>query len=192
MASSLKRILLFTIIAFSAFNAIAIDEYKRLSPNEIKNCIKVQFKADEYTEDGTLFIYHFYFSHANGLRTLTIHNPSDGNRKYEITNFAGSLIRKEFWLRDMETDEKVSLVMKIIEDPKARNCVIYEVKLDNYPGRRPNQKSINAIVTSKYNIKNSYGINRFLFSIKNDWKDKNIRIGDIENLFDFFDFHFYK
>lgn len=159
----MKRLLFLAIVLLGTMNVMAQIEYGRVSEKETKTYCQAEFRSNQHTDDGYWYIYDFHFINDGGDHKLRLYNPSDGSRFYKILRCAGSLIRKEFWLKDMDSGEAVSLVIKVEEGADARNTMEYHVYMDKYPGKLANQKKIHAIIGSEYNIKNSAFYGRFLF-----------------------------
>ncbi len=182
--------LLFLLTLF-ALPAMSLDENPKIKDTETAKFSIATFRAEHTTSDDYHYLYTFdIICPANGASPeVRLYNPSLPDQIYTIEKFAGSLIRKELWLKDRQ-GEPVSMVIIIEEAPGARNAMQYRIKLDRYPGKRSNQKHIDAIINSQYNIKDSYSYGRFLFMKDNSGQGyKKAKAGGINDLFNFLDSH---
>ena len=187
-----RIITLFMLLtAMMPLGASAASEFKAVNPKNVSKSVSAEFMTSQTTPDGYHYMYDFIFVMPEGRTPqLLIVNSTNGTKTYTIERYAGSSIRKEFWLKDADGND-VSMVIKIADNPQARNSEIYTVTVDKYPGRRPNQKSIDATVSSKYYVKNGDGVSQFLFSDKPyvEGSDLNWKAGGITALFGYLDAH---
>lgn len=164
---------------------MAQKEYGRISENEAKTYCQAKFHVilDE-VKKGTPYPWQYNMVFQVWKKVGVVLVEDIINKKmymYFIENCAGSLIRKEFWLKDMDSDEKASLVVKIEEDKGARNAMEYHVYMDKFPG---GCTATDGVIDSKYNIKDSMLYGRFLFG-KTSSYDTKWKAGGITDFFNY-------
>lgn len=177
MTTGIKRskllrgtLLILLIMIGSAINFAAREEYDKASDKDIVKAQTVTAKFDQTTSDGYNYIYWLRFNapQTKGQApTVSIENPSLPTVECSIEKAAGSSLRKELWCKDKSGND-IRIILKYEEMPGARNATILKLYVDKYPGKRANQKSIDATeVRNIYDIKNEYSSGSVLISSEN-------------------------
>ena len=182
------------LIALLCFcTTFARTEYDEVSEKDIKAAATAEAKFNQVTADNYHYIYWVYLNAPvtkNGNCTITIDNPSLGPTVYKINDYAGSAIRKELRCTDRNGDE-VTIVFKLEEMPDAKNSSVLKMYVDKYPGRRPNQKSIDATCENNLYALKNYGGASILYSKTNSrvTEPKKYKAGIYTTLFEWINAH---
>lgn len=175
------------LVLLTGMASAATLEFKSADRNYAEKASSAMFHVIELTPDRYEYLYDVTFEVRNSGKSITIENISRSNM-YEVLSTSGSMTRKEFRCREVNTGENVTITITVEQNPEARNANIYRFSVDKYPGKDSSRQYIDGQVSLAYPTGAGYAYCLFDKGLGNPLK--KWRSGSMQLLFDFLNARF--
>ncbi|MCM1519246.1 MAG: hypothetical protein NC098_00470 [Lachnoclostridium sp.] len=180
MKKSLIALLMLMLLLPMA--SAATQEFKSADRNYAEKASSAMFHVIELTPDRYEYLYDVTFEVRKSGKSITIENVGRSNM-YEVIRTSGSMTRKEFRCREVNTGEDVTIVISVEQNPEARNANIYRFSIDKYPGKDPSRQLIDGQISLTYPTGVGYAYCLFDKGLGNPLE--KWRAGSMQLFFDF-------